>query len=407
MFKRTRNRLVIFNAVVFFILLNILGGIMYLSTDKRLYYSIDQNLHHESENFNDKRLADLLGDQDNRLDRTMNIIFYNNDGLVVVQQPHNQFNASEIAQFNNVIGQQGIIALNVGQRNYRVINKSIGVGIIQFIYNTESEKKALDNLLYIIIIVDLASIIISLFVGFLLANHALIPIKKAWDKQQQFISDASHELRTPLTVLKVQLERLFRHPTHTVEDESQKISVMIDETQRMSKLVTDLLTLARTDSNQIEILEEPVNLKDLLSKLEQEFYDLALLNEVQMEFTIEKPIIIQGDRERLHQLFVILIDNAFKYLDSHRQKKLEIKCHQSGRFAYVTVTDTGIGISEADLQYIFDRFYRVDKSRTRSEGGTGLGLSIAKWIVEAHRGTITVSSELNVGTMFTIYFPID
>lgn len=404
MFNKTRNRLVVFNAIVFFILLNILGAIMYVTTESRLFHQVNENLNKESLEFSSHKIRDLLQEQDFQLSRPLSIIVWDDDFDLMAQVPHDQFNTFELKKMQSIASQKGYISVNTNSHNYRVLNENVSGGTIQFIYNIEEERKVLDTLLFTIVIMDILSIIVSLLIGFLLANQALIPIKRAWDKQQQFVSDASHELRTPLTVLKVQLERLFRHPSHTIENESEKISIMIDETTRMSKLVSDLLTLARTDTDHIEIMNEPIDLQKLLIKIKNEFQDIALLKNIQLDWYTDQAIKMMGDNERLHQLFVILIDNALKYTEEGGT--INVSCVQSGKMVKIVVEDTGMGIPKEDLPHIFDRFYRVNKSRSRSEGGTGLGLSIAKWIVEAHHGSIHAESTMDKGSRFIISFPL-
>lgn len=404
MFNQTRNRLVLFNAIVFFFLLNTLGAVMYLTTQQRLFHQVDVNLAKESDVFSTRHMDDLIHES-YHLSRPFSLILWDDDGDFARQVPQSQFTDKALDHLRKNLKQSSQFTISLMGHRYRVLNKPITNGTVQFLYNIEPERKVLDNLLFTIIMVDISSIVISLVLGFILANRSLIPIRKAWEKQQQFVSDASHELRTPLTVLNVQLQRLFRHPSHTIEEESEKISLMMDETQRMSKLVADLLTLARTDTGHVEILKTNINLTELLYKVKNEFSELALIKKIQIQWNIESDMIIQADKERLHQLFVILIDNALKY--TPKNGTIKVDCFKSGKHVNISVSDTGIGIPDEDLPFVFDRFYRVNKARSRSEGGTGLGLSIAKWIVDAHEGSIHAESQLDKGSTFTIHFPIE
>jgi len=172
----------------------------------------------------------------------------------------------------------------------------------------------------------------------------------------------------------------------------------------LSKLVSDLLTLARSDSNELQIMPQKFRLDEIVQKCTQVFTQLAIVKEISLETEIEEPLEMDGDEERLHQLLVILLDNALKYTNEHG--KIFVSCKREGQRVVVLVKDTGIGIPKEDIPYLFDRFYRVDKMRSRSTEGTGLGLSIAKWIVDAHHGKIQVSSEEGIGTSFLVTLPM-
>ncbi|MFC6604219.1 sensor histidine kinase [Ectobacillus funiculus] len=247
-------------------------------------------------------------------------------------------------------------------------------------------------------------LLISFFIGLFLSNRALVPIQRSWEKQEQFVSDASHELRTPLSVIQTHLELLFRHPTNTIEQESTTIYKGLTEVKRLSKLVEDLLTLARTGSNEQLINPEFFSMDELLRNIVEQFEPIADMKDIKMEDEIEGNIIYFGDKERIHQLLVILLDNALKYSVSN--DKITIYSYKEGGNLRINIEDTGTGIPEKDLPFIFDRFYRSDKERARATGGTGLGLSIAKWIVEAHGGQISAESRLYEGSQFVIKLPI-
>ncbi|MDG0793929.1 cell wall metabolism sensor histidine kinase WalK [Cohnella ginsengisoli] len=244
---------------------------------------------------------------------------------------------------------------------------------------------------------------ISILAGLFLAQKALVPIHRSWVKQQRFVADASHELRTPTAVLQARTELLLRHPERSIEEESHNIAVILQESKRMGKLIVDLLTLARSDSNQIQIQTSDVALDSLIFEVADQFRFLAENKRVKIETNVQRPLTILGDEARLRQMLVILMDNAFKYTSftGRIQVSGEFRSHS----VYLSVADTGCGIPKEDLPHVFERFYRGDKARSRSQGGTGLGLSIAKWIVEAHRGTIRIRSEIGLGTKAEVWIP--
>jgi len=259
--------------------------------------------------------------------------------------------------------------------------------------------------MFIILISQVVGMMLIVPTGYYLARRALVPIRAAWEKQQQFVADASHELRTPLTVVKSNAELLLRHPEHTVEEETIRITNVIRETIRMSKLVSTLFTLARADANQIELQMLPLILSDVVIHVTEQFQPLAEMKSIILQVDIKDEIELVADKERLHQLFVILLDNAIKY--TLPQGNINLVCRKQSNMAFIKVVDTGCGIGPEDLPKVFDRFYRGDKVRSREAGGAGLGLAIAHWIVEKHGGKIWATSEVGIGTQIHITFPIE
>lgn len=268
----------------------------------------------------------------------------------------------------------------------------------------DPETSILNRLIIIIMLGTAIGFFVIIWAGHYLARHALVPIKASWNKQQQFVTDASHELRTPIAVIKTNTELLFHHPEHTIEEESVRIAGILKESTRMGKLVATLLTLARSDSNQIEMNFHIVPLPDLLHDIIQQIQPIADMKEIDIASEIDPQIEIKGDRERLHQLFVILLDNAVKYTPAKGQ--IKITSHINKGTVHISVQNTGLGISKEDIPFIFERFYRGDKVRSRDDGGSGLGLAIAKWIIEQHGGKIRVDSGKVEGTQFHLQLPL-
>lgn len=272
------------------------------------------------------------------------------------------------------------------------------------IMSIDSEMNMLKSLLIVLAIAGGVGCILVIMAGYYMAGRALVPIRDAWERQQQFVADASHELRTPLAVMSANAEMLLRHPDHTIEQESHVIAPILKEIRRLSKLVTQLLTLARSDSNQLELNRVPLLLNEQLAEAAESFRPLCELNQVTLETDLSSTVPFSGDEERLRQLVVILLDNALKHTPP--QGSIRISCVKTGSTIKCVVSDTGIGIKPKDLTHIFDRFYRGDEARHRADGGTGLGLTIARWIVEKHGGTIQASSTWGQGTIMTIQLPL-
>ena len=199
-------------------------------------------------------------------------------------------------------------------------------------------------------------------------------------------------------------ELALRNPKEA--DEYRRILASnLEEILRLSAIIENLLTLSKADQGQDIVPMEPTNLKDLIEELYEDCEVLATKKQISIEVGKKEDISIQGDKVRLRQLFLNLIDNAIKYTPEKGRVSLQLE-RQNG-FAKVQVADTGIGIPKEEQNKIFDRFYRVDKARSREMGGSGLGLSIAKWIAELHHGRIEVESEPKHGSTFSVFLPID
>jgi two-component system sensor histidine kinase CiaH len=241
--------------------------------------------------------------------------------------------------------------------------------------------------------------------GFWLAARALLPIRKAYQRQTEFVADASHELRTPLAVIQSNLDIVLSHSDQSVMDNLEWIQNARREARRLAKLVEDLLTLARADADKALLRRQPVDAVELVRHLLELFLPLSDAVQVRLGADVRRPVTVMGDPDRLHQLFVILLDNAIKYNRPGGQVTVRIDANRN--WGLFWVKDTGIGIAEKDLPKVFDRFYRADPARQHEETtGAGLGLSMAKWIVEAHRGRIRIDSTPGQGTTVSVQLPL-
>jgi len=223
------------------------------------------------------------------------------------------------------------------------------------------------------------------------------------EKQQEFVENASHELRTPLTIIQNSLERLFTKPNHTIIDESESIAQALAETRRLTGLTADLLTIARSDANQLTLVKEKVELAPFIAELVKPFKEIAELDE--KRFVIENFADATAifDQKKIHQVLVILLDNALKYTSSG--DKITLLSEISNKHWLIEVKNTGPSITDEEKARIFDRFYREDRSRSKETGGYGLGLAIAKQIVDEHKGQISVKDLLPKGVIFQIRLP--
>jgi heavy metal sensor kinase len=233
-------------------------------------------------------------------------------------------------------------------------------------------------------------------------DEMLDSLQKTFDHEKRFTADASHELRTPLTVLKGRLHVALSQP-RTVEMYKETLQGIEQEVERLIRLSSDLLLLSRLEPRHQDVHLERIDLSDLLAAIAEQIQPLADLQQIQFSTHIVPNLQIQGSPDHLIRLFLNLLDNAVKYTPAQGEVNLtavvQEDCIQIG------VSDTGIGISPEHLPHLFERFYRVDRSRSRTMGGTGLGLAIAQEIVHRHQGAIAVHSQMGQGTTFTVTFP--
>ncbi|GIP28901.1 two-component sensor histidine kinase [Paenibacillus sp. J23TS9] len=274
---------------------------------------------------------------------------------------------------------------------------------IQLMVNVDSEQNLIDNFKRIIIICSIIFILLSISASFILSRKMMKPIIRSWDKQVEFVENASHELRTPLTIIQNKLELMQTTPEKRIMDTFENIALSLSETRRLSRLTTDLLTLARADSTETQLEKQTIDLDEFVHKVCSPYAEIAELSEKHMWLKLHSKIRLEADPARLHQLLVILLDNALKYTGEH--DSIGISTYVKENKVYIEVSDTGIGISEEGLSRIFDRFYREDQARSRESGGSGLGLSIAQWIVDSHHGSIQALHNQPKGMIFRIRLP--
>jgi signal transduction histidine kinase len=270
-----------------------------------------------------------------------------------------------------------------------------------------SYYQLLKTLLIVMFVVSILFLGAAAWVGHLLAGRAMVPITKSFNRQREFVADASHELRTPLSILLTSVDAVQTDDGNRLTGFSvQVLADMKSEIRRMTKLVSDLLTLARADAGASNIIKERFDLYTIAEQIIRSFQSVAEDSHLQLRLESISPLMVFADRERINQLLLILMDNAIKYTPAGGRIDVKIsRVTGTKPGIMMMVQDTGVGISTEHCRQIFERFYRVDKVRSREEGGTGIGLSIAKWIVESHGGTIKVESTPGQGSSFIVTLP--
>ena len=262
------------------------------------------------------------------------------------------------------------------------------------------------QLMFVLCFGGFATLLLSGLGGMWLTQKAIEPIEASYFKLKQFTADASHELRGPLTAIKFSVDIMRNHPERVHPKDIKKLNAVASATTQMGQLIEDLLFLARTDRE----IKAPAREKTAVA-LDTLLGDLAVLLEpvaqnkkITLESVVTSEIEVFGDKSQLSRLFSNLIHNAIQY--TPEEGKVSVELGRQNRQAIVRVKDTGIGIAEDQLPFVFDRFWRADKARSRREGGTGLGLSIVKAIAISHGGKIAVTSKLDEGSCFIVKIPV-
>lgn len=234
-------------------------------------------------------------------------------------------------------------------------------------------------------------------------NEMLARIEASFKRTRQFTADASHELRTPLSLIRTEAELALRK-MRSEEEYRSALEHILAESERTTQLVESLLALARTDSGAMELQLRPLHIVDFLQRVADDWKPLFAEAQLRFETVLQAPdVVVNADEGTLRRLMILLLDNARKYTPQGGAVKLSAEVGPGT--VTVSVEDTGVGIGPEHLSRIFDRFYRVDKARSRSQGGAGLGLSLAKWIAAQHGTQVEVTSTVGKGSRFWFRLP--
>jgi two-component system sensor histidine kinase CiaH len=424
MFTSARWRLTISFVGVLALILSVIGVAVFFITRAVLFDAVDDSLRDRATT-ELRLLAPRLGQQNRPLQPLANIIvgptftaggyFY-----ALVDRDGEMLAGTSNVDPDGLASQEAIEKALDGDPTFDNTDSSTGESLRVYVVPVESpqalravlevgrsiepEKEALRRLIFILGGGGAAGLALALVGGFFLAGRALHPIGDAMERQRAFVADASHELRTPLSLIRANAELLQRHPRKTIQTNMPALNDIIRETDGLSTLVSQMLTLTKADAGTTPFVLTEVALHDLVEDVGKQVRVLTDKKELQLDVRVDGPARVQGDEMRLRELLLILLDNATKFTDAAGTVGLTLEAH-AGK-AVVRVRDSGSGIPPEALPHVFDRFYRADKARSQTEGGAGLGLAIAKWIVEGHRGSIRVDSYPGTGTTFTVELPI-
>jgi signal transduction histidine kinase len=234
-------------------------------------------------------------------------------------------------------------------------------------------------------------------------NNMIGRLDASFRQIRQFTSDASHELRTPLTVMKGETDLVLRK-ARPLEDYKAVLESNLEEIDRMTRIVDELLFLSRADMGEVKVESMPVALQALVEDVHRQAKLLGHERNIEVVLGTVMPVIVQGDDLRLRELLLNLVENGMKY--SNPGGKVEISLLKDGQEVRLSITDHGIGIAAADHKKIFQRFFRTDVARAHTKKGKGLGLAICAWIADLHKGRVEVKSELGQGSTFTVVLPL-
>lgn len=269
------------------------------------------------------------------------------------------------------------------------------------------ERSQYDNMLFqllkTLVLIGFISLIVLLFISIYLTNKSIVPIKETFEKQKQFIADASHELKTPLAIIKTNTSLVLSHPYDTIKNQSKWINYINLQTDRMSELISEMLSLAKMDAAENKLPLSPINISKIVESMILMFDAVIYENNIELETNISKNLFINGDKESLKKLFSIIMDNAIKH--TNKNGNITVSLFSDKNKVKMIIRNTGEGIEPEHLERIFERFYRVDSSRDRETGGYGLGLSIASSIVKQHKGKIYAKSNIGEFTSFIVEIP--
>jgi len=256
-----------------------------------------------------------------------------------------------------------------------------------------------NRLMAILILINLGILGVSGVAGYFLAGRTLRPIKDMVDEQNRFITDASHELRTPLTSLKSEIEVNLRDKDLSLREAKKLLQSNLEDVNNLQYLSDNLIKLTQYQKTDDRHVFEKISILEILDEAQKKVANLAKHKNINIKNKVQD-FYLEANKQSLVEVFVILLDNAIKY--SPKGKDVIIASEKIDGKVSISVKDYGIGINKEDLPHLFDRFYRVDKSRTKEISGYGLGLSIAKQIIEKHGGSIKVESKVGKGTTFSI-----
>ena len=390
-FNKTKSSLIKINIAVVLSFLILFSIFIYTYFKGVTYKSIDNKLNNELESIAIQLTRQSMVYPVTKYPSNM-IYIYKRDRVMYYTPQNGYFSDVLPNRYTNKLND--IFTFSENGYTFRDLNVEIDEYQIQIIRNIDSEISSLRQLIFVFIIGILISLIITYYLAVYLTKKALIPIETAWNNQAKFIQDASHELRTPISIISSKLERMLKHPNSTISDEVETIADAMSEIRRSKKMISDLLSLTKEEAiTKLNITE--VNIKNFIKDICVDYVDIADIQEkrFEMNFNLKNETIFT-DENKLRQLLLIFIDNAFKYTKENDFIAININ-QKDNVYTEIFIIDSGVGIKQEDIPYIFDRFFRSENVRDKDIEGSGIGLSIAKMIAINLGAEISVKCENN------------
>ena len=390
-FNKTKSSLIKINIAVVLSFLILFSIFIYTYFKGVTYKSIDNKLNNELESIAIQLTRQSMVYPVTKYPSNM-IYIYKRDRVMYYTPQNGYFSDVLPNRYTNILND--IFTFSENGYTFRELNVEIDEYQIQIIRNIDSEISSLRQLIFVFIIGILISLIITYYLAVYLTKKALIPIETAWNNQAKFIQDASHELRTPISIISSKLERMLKHPNSTISDEVETIADAMSEIRRSKKMISDLLSLTKEEAiTKLNITE--VNIKNFIKDICVDYVDIADIQEkrFEMNFNLKNETIFT-DENKLRQLLLIFIDNAFKYTKENDFIAININ-QKDNVYTEIFIIDSGVGIKQEDIPYIFDRFFRSENVRDKDIDGSGIGLSIAKMIAINLGAEISVKCENN------------
>lgn len=390
-FNKTKSSLIKINIAVVLSFLILFSIFIYTYFKGVTYKSIDNKLNNELESIAIQLTRQSMVYPVTKYPSNM-IYIYKRDRVMYYTPQNGYFSDVLPNRYTNKLND--IFTFSENGYTFRELNVEIDEYQIQIIRNIDSEISSLRQLIFVFIIGILISLIITYYLAVYLTKKALIPIETAWNNQAKFIQDASHELRTPISIISSKLERMLKHPNSTISDEVETIADAMSEIRRSKKMISDLLSLTKEEAiTKLNITE--VNIKNFIKDICVDYVDIADIQEkrFEMNFNLKNETIFT-DENKLRQLLLIFIDNAFKYTKENDFIAININ-QKDNVYTEIFIIDSGVGIKQEDIPYIFDRFFRSENVRDKDIEGFGIGLSIAKMIAINLGAEISVKCENN------------
>ena len=368
-FNKTKSSLIKINILVVLGFLILFSIFIYKYFQSTTYKSIDNKLYNELES---------IAIQLTRKSIIYPVTKYPSNMIYIYKGDRVRYYTSQNGYFNDVLPNRytnklnDIFTFSENGYTFRELNVEIGEYQIQIIRNIDSEISSLRQLIFVFIIGILISLIITYYLAIYLTKKALVPIETAWNNQAKFIQDASHELRTPISIISSKLERMLKHPNSTISDEVETIADAMSEIRRSKKMISDLLSLTKEEAiTKLSINE--INIRNFIDDICEDYIDIADIQDKKFDINFNlKNETIFTDENKLRQLFLIFIDNAFKY--TKEGDFISINLNQKDNiYTEISIIDSGVGIKQEDIPYIFDRFFRSDNVRDKDIDGSGIG----------------------------------